>query len=235
MSYNINNNQTVLAEDITTQEAMNNIKEKRYVYRFVKRIVDIIGGIIGCIILVPLTLVLYIVKLCSKDNKGPLFYEQLRVGKNGKQFRFYKYRSMVMNADEKLWEYLNNNPEAKEEYQKYKKLKDDPRVTKLGNILRKTSIDEFPQFINVLRGDMSLVGPRPYLYREKQDIGNKFDKIVSVKPGLTGLWQVNGRSETDFEERTNIDIYYVDNRSLLLDFKILIKTFLKVFKKEGAK
>ena len=139
-----------------------------------------------------------------------------------------------MHADEKLWEYLNNNPEAKEEYKKYKKLKEDPRITKLGKFLRKTSLDEFPQFINVLKGDMSLVGPRPYLYREKEDMGEKYDEIIMVKPGLTGYWQVNGRSDVDFNERINMDIAYIKDRTLWLDFKLIIKTILKIFVNKGA-
>ena len=231
----MSNNQSAVAEKNDTQVNINKVENKKYLYRFIKRIVDILGGILGCLLLVPITLVLFVVKSFSKEDKGPLFYEQLRVGKDGKEFRFYKYRSMVMHADEKLWEYLNKNPEAKEEYQKYKKLKDDPRVTKLGKFLRGTSLDEFPQLINVLKGDMSLVGPRPYLYREKVDMGERFDTIVTVKPGLTGLWQVNGRNDTDFEERTRIDVEYIQRRSLWLDFKIFVRTFLKVFKKEGAK
>ena len=141
---------------------------------------------------------------------------------------------MVMHADEILWKYLNNNPEAKEEYKRYKKLKYDPRITKLGKFLRKTSIDEFPQFINVLKGEMSLVGPRPYLYREKEDMGEKYYEIIKVKPGLTGYWQVNGRSDVDFEERLEMDIKYINDRSLWLDFKLLVKTVLKVFTKKGA-
>ena len=231
----MSSNQSAVVEKISTQESMNEVKEKRYLYRFIKRIIDILGGIVGCLLLVPITLALFVIKNFSKEDKGPLFYEQLRVGKNGKEFRLYKYRSMVMHADEKLWEYLNKNPEAKEEYKKYKKLKEDPRVTKFGKFLRETSLDEFPQLINVLKGDMSLVGPRPYLYREKQDMEDRFDTIVTVKPGLTGLWQVNGRNDTDFEERTRIDVEYIQRRSLWLDFKIFVRTFLKVFKKEGAK
>ena len=233
MSTNMVNSEAVLTEEVTN---VNIEKErKRYLYRFIKRVIDIIGGLVGCLILIPMTITLFIVKSLSKENKGPLFYEQLRVGKDGYEFRFYKYRSMVMHADEKLWEYLNSNPEAKEEYTKYKKLKDDPRVTRLGRFLRRSSLDEFPQMINVLKGDMSLVGPRPYLYREKEDMGKAYDEIIKVKPGLTGLWQVNGRAETTFSDRCKIDMEYIKKRSLLLDFKIFVKTFLKVFLKEGAK
>lgn len=240
MSLNLEGNNAVLNADIkletqVKENKVENIKNKKIIYRLVKRIIDIVGALVGIVLLIPITIVLYIVKTFSKENKGPLFFEQLRVGKNGKEFRIYKYRSMVMHADEKLWEYLNNNPEAKEEYKKYKKLKYDPRITRTGRFLRKTSLDEFPQFINVLKGDMSLVGPRPYLYREKEDMSKNFDTIVSVKPGLTGYWQVNGRSDVDFEERTRMDVEYIKNRNLWLDFKILIKTFLSVLFGKNAK
>lgn len=141
---------------------------------------------------------------------------------------------MVINADEKLKKYLEENEDARKEYKKYKKLKHDPRITKVGEFIRKTSIDEFPQFINVLKGDMSLVGPRPYLHREIEDMGENYNTIISVKPGLTGYWQVNGRSDKDFKERTDMDVGYVHDRNLWLDIKFLIKTFLKIFVKEGA-
>lgn len=236
MSLNIEGNNAVLTANVEleTQQRNKTRETKNIIYRALKRFVDIVGGIVGVLLLIPITIVLYIVNLFSKENKGPLFYNQLRIGKNGKEFRLYKYRSMVMHADEKLWEYLNNNPEAKAEYKKYKKLRYDPRITKVGKFLRKTSLDEFPQFINVIKGDISLVGPRPYLYREKEDMGQNYDEIIKVKPGLTGYWQVNGRSDVDFEERTNMDVEYIKNRSLWLDFKILLKTVLKVFTKKGG-
>ena len=236
MGINVNSNNAVLTHEVEleTPEISKNKTKNKIIYKLIKRIVDVIGGLVGTILLIPITIVLYIVTLFSKENKGPLFFEQLRIGKNGKEFRLYKFRSMVMHADEKLWEYLNNNPEAKEEYKKYKKLKVDPRITKLGKFLRKTSLDEFPQFINVLKGDMSLVGPRPYLYREKEDMGENYDEIIKVKPGLTGYWQVNGRSNVDFEERTRMDVEYIKDRSSWVDFKILVKTTLKVFLKKGA-
>ena len=174
-------------------------------------------------------------RIIKHENDGPIFYTQLRIGKNGKQFKLYKFRTMVMNADEKLEEYLKEDKEIAKEYKKYKKLKHDPRITKIGGFLRKTSLDEFPQFINVLKGDMSLVGPRPYLNREKEDIPEEYyGKIIKVKPGITGYWQVNGRSDVDFEERTYMDTYYIEHRSFIMDLKIIIKTVLKMFKKEGA-
>ena len=237
MDENSKDSNTILANkiELETQVKGPRVKNKeKIMYNAIKRIIDIIGALIGIILLIPITIILYIVNKISKENKGPLFFDQLRIGKDGKEFKIYKYRSMIMNADEKLWEYLNENEEAKEEYLKYKKLKNDPRITKLGNLLRKASIDEFPQFINVLKGEMSLVGPRPYLYREKEDMGSKYQDIIKVKPGLTGYWQVNGRSNTDFNERLTMDIAYIKNRNLWLDFKILIKTFFDVFSKGGA-
>ena len=204
------------------------------VYLICKKIIDIVAGVIGVILLAPITLVVWIIRLCMHENDGPLFFEQLRIGKDGKQFRLYKFRTMVMNADEKLYKYLEENEEARKEYKKYKKLKNDPRITKLGIFLRKTSLDEFPQFINLLKGDMSLVGPRPYLYREKNDMGDYYDQIVQVKPGITGYWQVNGRNDVDFEERTYMDTYYIEHRGIIMDLKIILKTVLKMFKKEGA-
>ena len=204
------------------------------VYLICKKIIDIVAGVIGVMLLARSTLVVWIIRLCMHENDGPLFFEQLRIGKDGKQFRLYKFRTMVMNADEKLYKYLEENEEARKEYKKYKKLKNDPRITKLGNFLRKTSLDEFPQFINLLKGDMSLVGPRPYLYREKNDMGDYYDQIVQVKPGITGYWQVNGRNDVDFEERTYMDTYYIEHRGIIMDLKIILKTVLKMFKKEGT-
>jgi len=199
----------------------------------IKRFMDILGGGIGVLTLIPLTLIIWIANKLVKDE-GPIFYTQERIGKNGKIFKMYKYRSMVIGADEKLTKYLEENEDAREEYKKYKKLKNDPRITVIGKILRKTSLDEFPQFINVLKGDMSLVGPRPYLPREKEDMNGFFKYITSCKPGLTGFWQVNGRNDVTFTDRLSMDMNYYYNHNLRLDIKLLIKTLVKVFKKEGA-
>ena len=201
--------------------------------KIIKRFMDILGGGIGALTLIPLTLIIWIANKIVKDE-GPIFYTQERIGKNGKIFKMYKYRSMVIGADEKLTKYLEENEEAREEYKKYKKLKNDPRITVIGKILRKTSLDEFPQFINVLKGDMSLVGPRPYLPREKEDMNGFFKYITSCKPGLTGFWQVNGRNDVTFTDRLSMDMNYYYNHNLKLDIKLLIKTLVKVFKKEGA-
>ncbi len=201
--------------------------------KFVKRAIDIIGSIVGIIFLIPLTIVIGIANLILKD-KGPIFYTQERIGKNGKHFKMYKYRSMVVGADEQLREYLAENEEAREEYAKYKKLKHDPRITKMGAFLRKTSLDEFPQFINILKGEMSLVGPRPYLPREREEINGFFNYIMSCKPGLTGFWQVNGRSDVTFTDRLEMDMQYYYKHNLKMDIKILKDTFVNVIKKEGA-
>ena len=201
--------------------------------KIIKRTVDFIGGIVGTIALIPITIVLYIANLISGD-KGPVFFTQERIGQNGKVFKMYKYRSMVVGADEKLKKYLEENAEAREEYAKYKKLKYDPRVTTIGKFIRRTSIDEFPQFINVLKGEMSLVGPRPYLPREKEDINGFFNYIMSCKPGITGFWQVNGRSEVSFDERLEMDMQYYYKHCLKLDCKLILKTVESVIKKEGA-
>ena len=203
-------------------------------YKILKRIMDIIGALFGIIMLVPMTIGIYIANLIVGDN-GPIFYSQNRIGKDGKIFKMYKFRSMVMGADEKLEKYLEENEEARKEYKINKKLKNDPRVTKIGKFIRKTSIDEFPQFVNVLKGDMSLVGPRPYLPREIDDIGKAYPYITAVKPGVTGLWQVSGRNDVTFEERLDLDIQYYKQKGIKSDMKLLGKTVKKVAFKEGAR
>lgn len=207
---------------------------KKVLYKITKRAIDIIGAIIGIILLIPTIILVYIARKILKEDQGPLFYKQLRYGKNGKIFRLYKFRSMCINADKKLKEYLDNNEDAKNEFEKTHKLQKDPRITKLGNFLRKTSLDELPQMINILKGEMSFVGPRPVISEEVEEYGVNKDKFLSVTPGLTGYWQVNGRSNTTYEERMLMELYYVENCSLWLDTKIFFKTFITVFKKEGA-
>ena len=204
-------------------------------YFIFQKIVDIFSGLVGTLILIPVTLMVYILRLVKHEDDGPIFYTQLRIGKNGKEFKLYKFRTMVMHADEKLFKYLEENKEARKEYKKYKKLKNDPRITKVGEFLRNTSLDELPQMLNILKGQMSLIGPRPYLYREKEDMApDYYKKIIKVNPGITGYWQVNGRSNVDFQERTYMDTYYIEHRCIKMDIKIIIKTVLKILKKEGA-
>lgn len=208
-------------------------KYLKYINLFFKRMIDIVGAIVGIAILIPLTIVVKVVNILNKDF-GPLFYSQERIGQYGKNFKMYKFRSMVVDADEKLKELLEKNEDARNEYSTYKKLKDDPRVTPIGKFIRKTSLDEFPQFVNVLRGEMSLVGPRAYLPQERKDMGDTYQIIITHKPGVTGLWQVTGRSDVTFEDRLEIDINYHQTSNFILDIKILLKTVLVIFNKNGA-
>lgn len=220
----------------TVVKTTKKIKEciSNFLYTFIKRLFDIFVGIIGIVILIPLTIIISIARVIIKEDKGPVFYTHLRIGKGGRQFKLYKYRSMCLNADEILKKYLKENEEARIEYKKYKKLKHDPRISKFGEILRTTSIDEFPQFLNVFLGNMSLVGPRPYLPREKDDMGDYYNSIIKCKPGITGYWQVNGRSQISFEERLKMDEYYVQHRGLIMDFKIIIKTIVQLISGSSA-
>lgn len=183
-----------------------------------------------------LLLHLFLAVLIKLDSKGSVFFKQKRLGKNGKNFSCYKYRSMYTNGDEILKDYLAKNPDEVDYYKIYHKYQNDPRITKIGKILRATSLDEFPQFFNILRGDMNLIGPRPYMLNEKNKIG-KFneDIILEVKPGITGLWQVSGRNNLTFEERVELDKWYIQNWSLWMDFVIFMKTIKVVLGKVGAK
>ena len=201
--------------------------------RVLKRVIDVIVSFLGVLLLIPLTILIWL-KTDKQERKEGLFFTQERIGRNGRKIVIYKYRSMVTGADQILEKMMKEAPKIKEEYERNKKLKNDPRVTKIGEFLRRTSLDEFPQFINVFKGEMSFVGPRPYLPREKNDMGAYYEKIVKSKPGITGMWQTHGRSETDFEERLILDEYYYRNWSLWLDIVIIIKTIKNVVGKKGA-
>ncbi|WGE46497.1 sugar transferase [Actinobacillus equuli] len=169
----------------------------------------------------------------KEDPKGNIFFMQRRLGMNGKEFMCYKFRSMF--SDQSFMQaWLENHPEETAYYQIYHKYMNDPRITKIGAFLRKTSLDELPQLINVLRGEMSLVGPRPYMVIEKKDIGKKAPLVLAVKPGITGMWQVSGRSDVNFDSRVEMDVWYMKNWSLWNDIVILLKTFQTVFKRDGA-
>lgn len=217
--------------DVATVQS---ISLKEFFYLVIKRTFDIICGLIGVLILIPISIIIKIIYICNKDF-SPIFFTQNRIGKNGKEFKFYKYRSMVANADEILFRMLKEDKEIAKEYKKNKKLKNDPRITKVGEFLRKTSLDELPQLINVLKGDMSIIGNRPYLPREKEDMGEYYDDIIKTKPGITGYWQVSGRSDLSFKKRLELEQFYSNQISLKLDIKIFFKTFLVVFLKKGAK
>ena len=201
-------------------------------YSFLKRTVDITASATALLLLSPVFLVTSLA--IRKDSDGPAMFTQKRIGKDGKLFEIYKFRTMVPDADKKLFELLDKDEKAREEYKVNKKLKHDPRITKVGNFLRKTSIDELPQLINVLKGDMSLVGPRPYLPREKEDMGDYYNTIIESKPGITGLWQVSGRSNTTFEERLHFDKEYNEKKSFTYDMGLLVKTVGSVVKGDGA-
>jgi len=210
------------------------LSAKYHIYLFIKRFIDIVCSLIGLFFLIPITIGVKIAYMLTGDFHS-IFLTQNRIGKDGKEFKFYKFRSMIMNADEELKRILKEDKEMCKEYKINKKFKDDPRITKVGKFIRKTSIDELPQIINILKGDMTLIGNRPYLPREKKDMGNYFDDIVKTKPGLTGFWQVNGRSLTTFEERLKMESYYSKCNSLKLDIKIFFRTFSVVLGKKGAK
>lgn len=213
------------------QEAVftENIVAEKNFYFFIKRYFDILISIVGIIILIPIAFIIKIIFLLNKDYNS-IIYKQNRIGKNGKFIKIYKFRTMIPNAEN----YKFTDIQKKEFLENYK-LENDPRITKIGNFLRKTSLDELPQFINIFKGEMSLVGPRPVILNELEKYGDKKKLFLSVTPGLTGYWQANGRSNTTYDERIKMELYYINNCSLLLDIKIIFKTIFVVLKKEGAK
>lgn len=217
---------TSLKERKTTLPKVRNIKTP---YDLIKRTCDIGLSSIGLIILAPIFLLIGIaIKI---DSKGPAFFIHKRVGKNGKIIEIYKFRTMYEGSEDMIEKF---SKEQTAEYRKNYKLKDDPRVTKIGKFLRKTSLDELPQILNILKGELSIVGPRPVVLNELKKYGKNKDKFLSVKPGLTGYWQVNGRSLTTYEERMKMELYYVENRGIWLDTKVFFKTIISVIKKNGA-
>ncbi|HFC9126683.1 TPA: sugar transferase [Enterococcus faecium] len=203
--------------------------EKRYIYLFFKRIIDIVGSIIGLILLSPL---MFYVAYCirKEEPESPIFFRQIRVGKNGKIFKMYKFRSMCIDAEEKLKELIDQNEIEGAMF----KIKEDPRVTKIGKVIRAKSIDELPQLLNVLKGDMSLIGPRPPLEREVAEY-TKYDlQRLYVRPGCSGLWQVSGRNDVSFHKMVELDLKYISNQCLSNDIKLIIKTIRVVIKPNGA-
>ena len=206
---------------------------KTKTYHFIKRVFDILFSLIGLIVLIPCIIIIKIANILTKDFNS-VFYTQDRIGKNGKIFKLYKFRSMIPNADKVLEEMLKEDNEITREYKLNKKLKNDPRISKVGKVIRKLSIDELPQVINILKGDMSLIGNRPYLPREKKDMGKYYKEIIKTRPGLTGYWQVNGRSATTFKDRLKLESYYSKHCGLKMDIKIFFKTFKVVLFKDGA-
>ena len=204
-----------------------------YISNLVKNVFDFSLTAVGTICISPL--LVYIAYRIKKEDPGAIFFAHERIGKNGKPFPCYKFRSMVTNSQEMLQQYLAENPAAKEEWEREFKLKNDPRVTPIGKVLRRTSLDELPQIFNVLRGEMSLVGPRPVIQEELDKYYGETAKLYcTVKPGITGLWQVSCRSDTTYDERVAMDESYINNRSLLGDIVILWKTIGVVALKKGA-
>ncbi len=189
------------------------------------------------ILILPLFLLFHIVIsfFIKRDSSGDVLFKQNRVGKDKKIFQCFKYRTMFTDNDDILKEYLKKNPDEVKYYKKYHKYKQDPRVTKIGKILRKLSLDELPQIINVLRGEMDLIGPRPYMPNEESELGEDLDLIVRVRPGISGLWQVSGRNNLSFNDRKTLDVWYIQNWSLWMDVIILFKTIKVVLLKTGAK
>ncbi|ATD54251.1 sugar transferase [Clostridium chauvoei] len=207
---------------------LQNIKERRYLYEASKRGLDIIASLSGLILLSPILIV--IATLIKLESKGPIIFSQKRVGLNGKEFNMYKFRSMVVNAEELKKKLAEQNEMSGPMF----KMKNDPRITKIGKFIRKTSIDELPQLINILKGEMSLVGPRPSLPQEVKEFEPWMMKRLEVKPGLTCYWQVSGRNNIDFEDWMKLDIKYVETRCLLLDIKLIFKTFFVLFGDDNA-
>jgi len=205
---------------------------KMYWNLAIKRLLDIVIVFFGGIIILPFLLLIAIVIKIS--SAGPVLYGHKRLGLNGKFFNAYKFRSMVSDADQKLKDILDADPRLREEWEESHKLKDDPRVTGIGRLLRRTSFDEFPQLINILKGEMSLVGPRPVTEAELEKYGENALRILTVKPGLTGLWQVSGRSDTDYAERVSYDLYYIQSWSVWLDLWIIYRTPGAIIMGKGA-
>lgn len=201
----------------------------RICYLCLKRLMDIILSLIAILIAFPVMIIISI--LIKLDSKGPIIYKQKRLGKFGNLFTIYKFRTMVYDAEEAM---KNFTDEQKEEFNKFFKLKNDPRITRVGKFLRKTSLDELPQIFNILIGNMSFIGPRPVVENEITKYGNLKGKYLSVKPGLTGWWACNGRSLTTYQERIELEIFYINNISFKLDFKCFIKTVISIITKEGA-
>lgn len=189
---------------------------------FAKRSFDIGFSLFVLIVFSPLYLLL--ASLIAISSPGPIFYVQQRVGKNYKRFNCLKFRTMVNNADEILVSMMADSPTMRSEFEDNFKIKEDPRVTWIGKFLRLTSLDEFPQFWNVLKGDMSVVGPRPLVPEELCKYGNRIDKVLTIQPGITGLWQVSGRNDIPYPQRVQIDVYYVNSRNWLMDLWVILKT-----------
>lgn len=215
--------------ELTKKETKEILKTKNIYSRYIKKILDVLLSTIGLVVLSPVFLLIAI--LIKTGSKGTVFFKHKRIGKSGKEMYIYKFVTMVENAEDLIKQFT---PEQMEEFKTNFKLENDPRITKIGKFLRKTSLDELPQLLNIIKGDLSIIGPRPVVTEELQKYGVNMEKFLSVTPGLTGYWAANGRSTTTYEQRMEMELYYVDNISFKLDLKIFFKTILSVIKKEGA-
>ena len=200
---------------------------------WLKQLSDIVMFVVAFPLLLPIMAVIAY-KIKKEEPDASILFKQARIGKNDETFICYKFRTMAENSDALLENYLKEHPEEVQAYAKYHKYENDPRITKIGHFLRKTSLDELPQILNVFKGEMSFVGPRPYMLNEKEKIGASLETVLAVKPGITGLWQVSGRSDVDFMERVDLDVWYIRNWNLWMDNVILLKTVETVLVREGA-
>lgn len=221
-----------MESEVLTVQKLANPSVSKSQRNFVKRMFDLAFSLIFMAVSAPFFLsIIVIIRLSSK---GSAIYVQPRLGRDGKVFKCYKFRTMYVDAEEKLQELLTNSPCLQKEWSCHQKLKNDPRIFPLGKWLRRTSLDELPQFWNVIKGDLSVVGPRPYMISQKNELGALTSKILSVRPGITGLWQTSGRSKTSFQERITLDAQYVDRRSFWYDLVLIIKTIPEVLFSRNA-
>ena len=200
---------------------------KKYLYKIIKTIFDLFFSSIFLIIGLPFFLIIAL--LIKLSSRGPIFYLQERIGENKKTFNCIKFRTMHPEAEDILENLITNNEKLRKEFEETHKLKNDPRITNIGKFLRKTSLDEIPQFLNVIKMEMSIIGPRPIVKNEIQKYGESYNKVISLKPGITGLWQVSGRNNLSYKRRVILDCLYVDNMNALLDLRIFIRTFGVIF------
>ena len=200
---------------------------KRYFYKIIKAIFDLFFSLIILIAGFPIFMIIAL--LIKLSSRGPIFFLQERIGKNKKSFNCIKFRTMHPEAEDILENLITNNENLRKEFEETHKLKNDPRITNIGKFLRKTSLDEIPQFLNVIKMEMSIIGPRPIVKNEIQKYGESYNKVISLKPGITGLWQVSGRNNLSYKRRVTLDCLYVDNMSPLIDLRIIIRTFGVIF------
>jgi lipopolysaccharide/colanic/teichoic acid biosynthesis glycosyltransferase len=213
-----------ITSPVTKHPAQKQISRRRKSQDLKKRLFDIVFSLLVLVLCAPLYLCLALT--IATTSSGSIFYIQERVGKNHRHFGCIKFRTMIPNADRLLSEMMAESAELRQEFSENFKLKSDPRITKIGKFLRTTNLDEFPQFINVLKGEMSIVGPRPLVPEEIERYGTQIDRVLTIRPGITGLWQVSGRNDIPYAERIRIDVSYVKRRSFWLDLRIVIKTVL---------